>query len=931
MNSISSKTRAHIGQLLLLPLLVLVLGLLVTYALWRNSQSTLVEGVQREFNFHATEAADLVRARVASHEQVLHGLRGLFMGSASVDREEFRQYVSSLELVSRFPGVLGMGYIELVPDTRKEQHIAAVRSEGFADYNIHPKGKRTIYAPVVYIEPFTGRNLRAFGYDAYSEPERRATMERARDTNQATLTSHLTLVQHSDARAHTGFIMLLPLYRQGVQHENLADRRASLFGWVYATFRADALMAGVLGKGGKEIDIEIFDGDETSARALLYDSDGVLRADGRSGSRFRTIRKLAIGGRNWTMLINSLPAFEARLDTSKSQLIAQGGPILSILLALLSGVLMRSRLNSIQATRLLEQELRARKQAEESLRQAALIYESSSEGMLITDAENRIIAVNPAFTHITGFTLEEVCGKDPSCMSSGRHDARFYEAMWAELDRTGHWQGEIWDRRKDGEPHAKYMTINTIYAADGTVYRRVALFLDITAQKETEEFIWRQANFDPLTGLPNRSMFRERLEHEIKKAQRTKLIFALLFIDLDLFKEVNDTLGHHMGDLLLLEAAKRITVCVRDDDTVARLGGDEFTVILSELHDSGNVERVATSILERLAAPYQLGENIVHVTGSIGITLYPRDAADAEGLLKNADQAMYVAKNMGRNRSSYFTPALQEAAQTRLHLINDLRTAITERQFSVYYQPIVDLRSGEVNKAEALVRWQHPRRGLVNPNDFIPLAEETGLISKIGDWVFLEAASQARRLRAAHHPQFQISVNKSPKQFRETGATFTAWFDHLRALQLPGDGIAIEITEGLLLNAVSEVTEKLEAFREAGISIAIDDFGTGYSSLAYLKRFDIDFLKIDRTFVRDIENDANDLALSQAIIVMAHALGLKVIAEGVETERQLQLLTDAGCDYAQGYLFAKPMPAEQFEAMLRDKRAQAWRQRASGS
>ncbi|NDP47970.1 MAG: EAL domain-containing protein [Sulfuriferula multivorans] len=683
-------------------------------------------------------------------------------------------------------------------------------------------------------------------------------------------------------------------------------------------------MGGILGKTTGNLDIEIFDGKAMAETTLLYKTNKVLHATGPSGSLFQEVQQLEIADHTWSMRVSSRPGLEHQLKADKPRLIAQGGFAISLLLSLMTWILVMGQLRSAQATQALQQELNARKRAEESLRLAAMVYENTSEGMLVTDSDNHIVAVNPAFTRITGYELNDVLGKDPSMFSSGRHGPDFYQTMWDTLDRKGQWQGEVWDRRKDGEIHAKYLTINTILNTDGSVYRRVALFLDITEKKQSEEVIWHQANFDALTQRPNRSMFHGRLDQEIHKAQRSHLTLALLFIDLDLFKEINDTLGHHIGDLLLVEAAQRITACVREVDMVARLGGDEFTVILPELHEHISVERVAANILQKLAEPYHLGDEVIHVTGSIGITLYPRDAADTEGLLKNADQALYVAKNMGRNRFSYFTQDLQEAAHTRLRLITDLREAIASHQFSVHYQPIVDLVTGEVHKAEALIRWQHPKRGLVSPAEFIPLAEETGLIVPIGDWVFREAARQAQRLRSLHYPAFQISVNKSPKQFRESDASITAWFDYLNELGLPGDSITIEITEGLLLNAVTDVTSKLALYRKAGIQIAIDDFGTGYSSLSYLKRFHIDYLKIDQSFVREIEADPNDLALSQAIIVMAHALGIKVIAEGVETANQLKLLTDAGCDYAQGFFFSKAIPADQFEALLHANSAQPW-------
>ena len=907
-----------------LPLLVLCTALLMTYALWRESQDRGFKELQSNFSNSASDAVILVQQRIQSYEQILKALRGLFLSSNAVDRNEFKTFYASLDLVRNFPGIQGLAFVPLVRSAQKDQHIAAIRREGFAAYDIRPPGQRDIYAPVLFIEPFSGRNLRAFGFDIASETRRREALERARDTNSAAITARVELVQDDEHAPQAGFLILLPVYQHGAALASVEERRANLVGWVDAVIRIEDLMQGVLGNEAHNIDIEIFDSDKFSNQALLYDNDKLYRGDGGGGSKFQATHQLQVAGRTWTLLISSRTGFEKRLDAHKAQLIAMTGVFVSLLLALMTWILMRGRVQSLRAAQALQQELDARKEAEESLRTAALIYENSSEGMLVTDAQNHILAINPAFTRITGYTLDEVKGKNPNILSSGRHDPDFYEVMWHELNHTGRWQGEVWDRRKTGEIHAKHLTINTSHNEDGTVFRRVALFVDISDKKETEEIIWHQANYDELTQLPNRSMFLDRLAQEIKLAQRNNNQFALLFLDLDLFKEVNDTLGHQHGDELLIEAANRIKSCVRDTDTVARLGGDEFTVILSE---SASVERVAESILAALAAPYTLGEAVTYVSGSIGITLFPRDAKDAEGLLKNADQAMYVAKNMGRNSYSYFTSALQAAAMSRLHLISDMRDAIKQNQFIVHYQPIINLVTGQINKAEALVRWQHPKRGLVSPADFIPIAEEIGLISKIGDWVFHEAAQQAKRLRTLHHPEFQISVNKSPKQFRERGASHKTWLAYLEQMQLPGNSIAIEITEGLLLNTATDVTEKLHAYRAAGVAIAIDDFGTGYSSLAYLKRFDIDYLKIDRSFVRDIETDANDLALSRAIIVMAHALGLKVIAEGVESERQLDLLIEAGCDYAQGYYFAKPIAPDQFEALLQNGAEQQWQQR----
>jgi diguanylate cyclase (GGDEF)-like protein/PAS domain S-box-containing protein len=561
-------------------------------------------------------------------------------------------------------------------------------------------------------------------------------------------------------------------------------------------------------------------------------------------------------------------------------------------------------------------DISARKQAEESLQLAAMVYQHSSEAMAIADAENIIVSINPAFTQTTGYVADEVIGQDPSILKSGRHDPAFYEAMWQSIKTTGHWQGEIWNRHKNGAAYAAYLTINTIFDADGLVSRRVALFSDITQKKESEELIWRHANFDALTQLPNRRMLLDRLNQAIKKSHRTGMSLALLFLDLDEFKDVNDTLGHDMGDILLKEAAQRMCSCVRGTDTVARLGGDEFTIVLGELEDTGSVERVAQEILQKLAAPFQLGTEVAYISASIGITLYPTDATEIEDLFKNADQAMYATKALGRNRYSYFTASMQEAAQSRKRLTSDLRSALLEQQFQIHYQPIVELQTGAIHKAEALIRWQHPTQGMISPTAFIPVAEETGMITGIGDWVFKEAAKQARLWRASHDADFQISINVSPVQFKDENYSPADWFEHLKQLGLSGQCVVIELTEGLLMEVNPAVNAKLLALRDAGMQVAIDDFGTGYSSLSYIKTFDIDYLKIDQSFVRNLSPNSDDLALCEAIIVMAHKLWLKVIAEGVETELQRELLQSAGCDYAQGYLFSKPVPAEEFVALL---------------
>ena len=553
---------------------------------------------------------------------------------------------------------------------------------------------------------------------------------------------------------------------------------------------------------------------------------------------------------------------------------------------------------------------------EEELQLASSVYQASGEAMFVTDEKNRIVAVNPAFTRLTGYAPHEVIGRDPKILGSERNDKTLYLAMWNSLEATGQWQGEIWNRRKNGSEYAEWLTITTVRNAEGGLHRRIALFSDITESKQADELIWQQANYDTLTGLPNRRLFNDRLKQELRRAERSHKALALLFIDLDRFKEVNDALGHSAGDELLVEASRRIVACVRESDTVARLGGDEFTVTLPAMEDPGAVERIAQAIVQSLAEPFVLGRETVYVSASIGITEYPVDAEDIETLLRHADQAMYAAKEAGRNGYSWFTPAMQYAAQVRRGLVHDLRGALAAGQFEVYYQPIVELPSRRVVKAEALLRWHHPERGMVSPEVFIPLAEEVGLINEIGEWVFHQVAGQARHWRTAGLDDLPISVNKSPRQFAGVGGG-QDWLDHLKGIELPPVGLIVEITEGLLLDERPEVAERLRSFRAAGIQIAIDDFGTGYSALSYLQKFDIDIVKIDKSFVQHLATDGRDRALAEAIVAMAHKLGLKVVAEGVETEAQQDRLIAAGCDYAQGYLYARPMPSADFEAMLK--------------
>ncbi|TXT27403.1 MAG: diguanylate cyclase/phosphodiesterase with PAS/PAC sensor(s) [Gallionellaceae bacterium] len=564
-------------------------------------------------------------------------------------------------------------------------------------------------------------------------------------------------------------------------------------------------------------------------------------------------------------------------------------------------------------------DISARKRAEEELRIAAIAFESN-EGVTVTDASGVIVRVNRAFTRLTGYSAEEVVGRTPALLQSGRHDQDFYRQMWAALKQRGFWQGEMWNRRKNGKIYAEWLTISAVFGPDERVTHYVGTFSDITQNSEAEAEIHRLAYYDPLTLLPNRRMLQERLGQVLAAAARSGQKGAVLFLDLDNFKTLNDTRGHDIGDMLLTEVAQRIRASVREMDTVARLGGDEFVVILESLAaDTGEATVQAGAVGEKLreilARPYDLDGREFYCTASIGISLFGEHGETVEELLKHADLAMYHSKTEGRNALHFFDPAMQAALDRRSALEGDLRQALARGELQLYYQPQVD-GARRLIGAEALLRWAHPERGLVAPDEFIALAEETGLILPIGCWVLQTACAQIKTWekdpRTRH---LQLAVNVSARQFRQPD--FVARVR--QALAETGADPArlkIELTETLVLDDVADTIRKMTALRADGVGFSMDDFGTGYSSLTYLKQLPLDQLKIDRSFVRNLTADPNDAAIVQAIITMGKTFGLNVVAEGVETDAQHALLGLHGCHAFQGYLFGKPVTLPEFEELI---------------
>ncbi|MFM9916742.1 MAG: putative bifunctional diguanylate cyclase/phosphodiesterase [Rhizobacter sp.] len=565
------------------------------------------------------------------------------------------------------------------------------------------------------------------------------------------------------------------------------------------------------------------------------------------------------------------------------------------------------------------------KRVESELRLAATAFDAQ-EGIMITDERGVIQRVNRAFTQITGYGPEEAIGRSARLLHSGRHDAAFYSAMWELLLRTGAWEGEVWNRRKNGEVFVEWLTIAAVHDHDREGTRYVGTMLDISQRKSREDEIAQLAFYDPLTNLPNRRLMKDRLHQAMALSARTDREGALMFVDLDHFKGINDTLGHDIGDLLLQQVAHRLTLCMREGDTVARPGGDEFIVMLAAdlsetpVEAAAQAQVVGKKILAALNEPYQLQGTEYHGSASIGVALFSGHDVTVPELLKRADQAMYQAKAEGRNTLRFYNPAAEDLLLTRTALEAEMRIALQRSEFLLHYQPEVDRDRGLLG-AEALIRWQHPQRGLVLPDDFISVAESSGLIHPIGLWVLETACTQLATW--AHDPamdKLTISVNVSARQLRDP-----RFVEQVAAVLArtgaPAKRLNFELTEGMLLDNVEDTIEKMLALRTHGVGFSLDDFGTGYASLSYLKRLPLEQLKIDRSFVRDVLTDAQDASIARTIVELGRTLGLTVVAEGVETEGQRDLLADCGCHVFQGYLFGRPAPADALREMARGSAA----------
>ncbi len=564
-------------------------------------------------------------------------------------------------------------------------------------------------------------------------------------------------------------------------------------------------------------------------------------------------------------------------------------------------------------------EQRGRREAEEQMRLAAVAFENTLEGIVVADAEHQIISVNRAFTQITGRESAQILGRDLSVLGSEGQDKNFYPQMWAWIAQHGSWHGELWSRREDGRDYPSWFNIAAVRSASSAVTHYVGVLTDISERKAAQERIEHMAQHDPLTDLPNRTLLADRMHQAIAHAQRSNRRVAVLFVDVDHFKHINDLLGHANGDRVLIEVARRLVASVRASDTVARLSGDEFVVLLEETGGVEGVVRAVAGITKSIAEPIQVEGHKVRLSASIGVSLFPKDGNTVSVLMSNADHAMYHAKAAGRSTYRFFSPEMDARARERVRIEADLREALTRRQLRLFYQPQVDSHTAEVVGYEALLRWEHPERGLICPGGFLPVAEETGLIVPIGEWVLRQACAQCSRWHAQGF-RGSVAVNLSARQFGQEDFLETVR-QSLQRVELPGNFLELELTESVLVEPTEATMKLLHDLRASGVRIAVDDFGIGYSSLSYLKRYPINTLKIAQPFVEEIAVESGDRAIVQAIVSLARAMSLRTVAEGVEQASQVQALRDIGADLLQGYYFGRAVPVSELQLITEPHQA----------
>ncbi len=895
-----------------LPLFALLVGLLMTYALWTNEKKNTDKALEYRYEYILKAAENTVLKQIANFHQAMLGVQSFFRASNYVTSNEFNLYVSNLLREQRELGLKSVGFARYV-DTHKPETYADLGSN-VMHMLIHDKPiTKHQFAPIAYLEPKL-EEVSPLAIDAFADLATREAMELSTKTNDFVMSSNWNM--DIFGQVCDCLVIYLPVFINNTAVDTMLQREQNSYGWIFFRISFTELLKNSL-KPLEDGNVQFYVYDITQANAKeIYKTElneQFMRSKKPKYSKEHGIRT---SYHHWRLLVNSTIAFERKETYKHANQIGLFGLFLSVVFS--AGIyLISARLRTLQLIQKVSKKLYFSEQ------RWKFALEGAGDGVWDWDVETGVVELSKQWKAMLGYEESEIQNNIDEWKSRVHPEDYANVINAVNLTLAGNKETYAYEYRmrcKNGS-WKWILDRGMVVGRDqhGKALRMVGTHADISGLKKSEEAIWQHANFDLLTGLPNRRMFYARLDQEIQKAKRSGLKVALIFLDLDGFKEVNDTLGHDQGDLLLKLTANRLSECMRGSDAVARLGGDEFILIIGDIANAelGRIETVAQKVIDALSEPFQLSQETAYVTASLGIVIYPDDAMRIEDLMKSVDQAMYASKQKGGGCYTYFTPRMQEIALYRKQLSNDLRLALARRELFLEYQPIVDLMSGDIYKAEALLRWKHPTRGLVPPAEFIPIAEDTRLIHDIGNWVFQEAMEQAMKWRQSLHPCFQVTVNKSPIQFQIEGVRQSTWVDVMQAHRVPGDAVIVEITESLLLDASSKVQERLAQFQKLGIQVAIDDFGTGYSSLSYLKKFDIDYLKIDKSFVANLAEQSDDLVLCEAIIAMAHRLGIKVIAEGIENDLQRTLLTRAGCDFGQGYYYAASVSAEMFESLIK--------------
>lgn len=962
-------------RLLLAPVLVLVLGLALTFVLQKSARDANRQALQDEFDFRVKEVVVNIETRMTKYEQILEGAAGLFAASSSVERSEFAEFVRTLKLEDRYPGIQGVGFARWIPPQDKAAHVASTRAEGFPHYDIHPEGTREAYTSIHYLEPFNWRNQRAFGYDMYSEGVRRTAMAKARDEGRAVISGKVRLKQETEEDVQAGVLVYLPVYRAGAPSDTLDDRRTNLVGWVYAPFRMQDLMQGILGEHfgeiGAVLDLEIFDGGAAIEDALLFDSNAHAR---RAAPAFAVTHVLPLFGHQWTLVIRSMPAFDARLKSDEARIVALAGGVVSAMLALVVWLLLSGRARALNLAEGMTADLRESETRQQHLNRALRLLSACNAALVHADDENKLLAeVCRLCVERGGYLMawvgfaEQDADKTVRPVAQSGYEDGYLDSVritWSDTElgrgptgtaiRTGvpsvnqdvlthrgmgPWRAAALQRGYRSSislpliGNAQVLGALTLYAreadafdpeeirlleelAGDVAYGLVALRTRAQHEAAKEQLAFL-AQFDPLTQLPNRLLLRDRFEHAAQIAAKEGRALAMLYLDLDNFKQINDSLGHEAGDKVLVAAVERLQHCIQATDTLSRLSADEFVILLTELRGTSDIAAVANAVRERFEEPVVIEGQTLNLSFSVGISLYPADGKDFDTLLKCADAAVESAKAAGRNTYRFFTQDMNATLLEQMRLTGDLNRAVREGEFLLHFQPQVDLRNGRISGAEALVRWQHPVDGLIPPARFIPIAERSGHIVPIGEWVINEACRQARQWSDEGLGELVVAVNLSAVQFKR-GNVLDLVSAALERSGLPPHRLELELTESTLLQDSDASMKTLRALKQLGVKLSIDDFGTGYSSFSYLKRLDVDTLKIDQSFVWDILADGDSASIIKALIQLGHILQLEVLAEGVETEAQLAFLREAGCDAAQGYLFGRPVSAELYAKLVRN-------------